>query len=269
MTPPGEGATVPVPSCRGSSQSGRKPRAPQAFFSPPCQRWGPCSPHLRSAGTSSAEWRGTIHWRASVRSDLRHSPSSWVRSPRTACERDRARSAACSPGDRRARCRARLRRLRGGRDLGRPGAAEHHRDAKVGVPRRGVRARDRAALERPHRRRGRAAAPRSDQGGHPTWQPGQPLYGASLGPNGSGEIQHTVNLSLPAGDFDDLGARAWVGDEPRPVTRAATQQAASGYTSPGRRSVPSSRSCGRPSSGCRAYWSGSRLATCLSARLAR
>jgi hypothetical protein len=56
----------------------------------------------------------------------------------------------------------------------------------------------------------------SDQGGHPTWQPGQPLYGASLGPNGSGEIQHTVNLSLPAGDFDDLGARAWVGDEPRP-----------------------------------------------------
>ena len=25
-----------------------------------------------------------------------------------------------------------------------------------------------------------------------------------------------MNLSLPAGDFDDLGARAWVGDEPRP-----------------------------------------------------
>ena len=48
------------------------------------------------------------------------------------------------------------------------------------------------------------------------WQPGQPLYGASLGPNSSGEIDQTVNLPLPAGDFDDVGARAWVGDEPRP-----------------------------------------------------
>jgi len=63
----------------------------------------------------------------------------------------------------------------------------------------------------------------SDRGGRPTWQPGQPLYGASLGPNGSGEIEHTVNLSLPAGDFDDLGVRAWVGDEPRPCyTRGNT-----------------------------------------------
>ena len=63
----------------------------------------------------------------------------------------------------------------------------------------------------------------SDKRGHPTWQPGQPLYGASLGPNGSGEIEHSVNLSLPAGDFDDLGARAWVGDEPRPCyTRGNT-----------------------------------------------
>src|SRR6266508_5953227 len=45
------------------------------------------------------------------------------------------------------------------------------------------------------------------------WKPGQPLYGASLGPNTAGEINHTVNLPLPAGDFDDVGARAWVGDE--------------------------------------------------------
>jgi hypothetical protein len=52
--------------------------------------------------------------------------------------------------------------------------------------------------------------------GHENWQPGQPLYGASLGPNSSGEIDQTVNLALPAGDFDDVGARAWVGDEPRP-----------------------------------------------------
>jgi hypothetical protein len=63
----------------------------------------------------------------------------------------------------------------------------------------------------------------SDRQGQATWRPGQPLYGASLGPNGSGEIAHTVNLSLPPGDFDDLGARAWVGDEPRPCyTRGNT-----------------------------------------------
>jgi hypothetical protein len=55
-----------------------------------------------------------------------------------------------------------------------------------------------------------------DGKGTVTWKPGQPLYGASLGPNGAGEIAHTVDLPLPAGDFDDLGARAWVGNEPRP-----------------------------------------------------
>jgi hypothetical protein len=49
-----------------------------------------------------------------------------------------------------------------------------------------------------------------------TWQPGEPLYGASLGPDESGDVEHTVTLTLPAGDFDDLGARAWVGDEPKP-----------------------------------------------------
>src|SRR4029079_18848587 len=59
--------------------------------------------------------------------------------------------------------------------------------------------------------------------GDEAWAAGEPLYGASLGPNASGEIDHTVNLSLPAGDFDDLGARAWVGDEPRPCyTRGNT-----------------------------------------------
>jgi hypothetical protein len=49
-----------------------------------------------------------------------------------------------------------------------------------------------------------------------TWRQGQPLYGASLGPDSSGDVNHTVDLSLPAGDFDDLGVRAWVGEEPRP-----------------------------------------------------
>src|SRR5712691_1188472 len=55
-----------------------------------------------------------------------------------------------------------------------------------------------------------------DGQGHQTWKPGQPLYGASLGPNSAGEIEQTVDLPLPPGDFDDLGARAWVGDEPKP-----------------------------------------------------
>lgn len=63
----------------------------------------------------------------------------------------------------------------------------------------------------------------ADDQGRLTWRPGQPLYGASLGPDSSGEVDQTVNLSLPAGDFDDVGARAWVGDEPRPCyTRGNT-----------------------------------------------
>jgi hypothetical protein len=51
--------------------------------------------------------------------------------------------------------------------------------------------------------------------GRLTWKAGQPLYGASLGPNGDGEIQYSVEIPLPAGDYDDLGARVWVGDEPK------------------------------------------------------
>jgi hypothetical protein len=45
-------------------------------------------------------------------------------------------------------------------------------------------------------------------------KPGQPLYGASLGPNDAGEIDHTADVPLPAGDFDDLEARAWIGNKP-------------------------------------------------------
>jgi hypothetical protein len=54
-----------------------------------------------------------------------------------------------------------------------------------------------------------------DRNGRPAWRRGQPLYGASLGPNDAGEIAHTADVSLPAGDFDDLEARAWIGDRPR------------------------------------------------------
>jgi hypothetical protein len=56
----------------------------------------------------------------------------------------------------------------------------------------------------------------TNDSGRLTWKPGQPLYGASLGPDGDGEIAYTVDVPLPAGDYDDLGARAWVGEEPRP-----------------------------------------------------
>jgi hypothetical protein len=54
------------------------------------------------------------------------------------------------------------------------------------------------------------------RGGDRSWKPGLPLYGASLGPNGDGEVKQTVDLLVPPGDFDDIGARAWVGDEPAP-----------------------------------------------------
>ena len=51
--------------------------------------------------------------------------------------------------------------------------------------------------------------------GRLTWKAGEPLYGASLGPDGDGKIAYTVSIPLPAGDYDDLGARAWVGEEPK------------------------------------------------------
>lgn len=52
--------------------------------------------------------------------------------------------------------------------------------------------------------------------------PGQELYGASLGPDASGDVAESVDVPLPAGDFDDVGARAWVGDEPKDCYRDET-----------------------------------------------
>ena len=54
-----------------------------------------------------------------------------------------------------------------------------------------------------------------DEHGQLTWKPGQPLYSASLGPDGAGDVTQTVDVPLPAGDFDDVGARVWVGNEPK------------------------------------------------------
>jgi hypothetical protein len=50
-------------------------------------------------------------------------------------------------------------------------------------------------------------------------KPGQELYRASLGPDASGNVEQTIDVPLPAGDFDDVGARAWVGAEPRDCYR--------------------------------------------------
>ena len=55
----------------------------------------------------------------------------------------------------------------------------------------------------------------TDENGQLTWRPGQPLYSASLGPDGSGDVTQTVEVPLPAGDVDDVGARVWVGKEPK------------------------------------------------------
>jgi hypothetical protein len=55
----------------------------------------------------------------------------------------------------------------------------------------------------------------TDDHGQLTWTAGQPLYGASLGPDGAGNVEQAVDVPLPAGDFDDVGARAWVGNEPK------------------------------------------------------
>jgi hypothetical protein len=49
--------------------------------------------------------------------------------------------------------------------------------------------------------------------------PGQELYGASFGPDPSGDVAQTIDVPLPAGDFDDVGAKAWVGDEPKDCYR--------------------------------------------------
>src|SRR5215210_3654458 len=79
----------------------------------------------------------------------------------------------------------------------------------VSVRGTGLRASDRLVLEVEQLLR----AP--DDRGTLEWKPGQELYGASLGPDGSGDVAQTVDVPLPAGDFDDVGVRAWVGDEPK------------------------------------------------------
>src|SRR5256885_2951170 len=51
--------------------------------------------------------------------------------------------------------------------------------------------------------------------GRLTWKAGEPLYGASLGPNGDGAIAYSIDIPVPAGGYDDLRARAGGGAEPK------------------------------------------------------
>jgi len=55
--------------------------------------------------------------------------------------------------------------------------------------------------------------------------PGRQLFGASLGPDASGDVDQSVDVPLPAGDFEDVGAKAWVGDEPKDCYRKGNSTA--------------------------------------------
>jgi hypothetical protein len=52
-----------------------------------------------------------------------------------------------------------------------------------------------------------------------TGSSGQELFGASFGPDASGNVEQSIDVPLPAGDFDDVGAKAWVGNEPKDCYR--------------------------------------------------
>jgi len=41
---------------------------------------------------------------------------------------------------------------------------------------------------------------------------GRPLFSASYGPNKDGDVNRTITLDVPPGEFDDIGVRAWVDD---------------------------------------------------------
>jgi hypothetical protein len=88
-----------------------------------------------------------------------------------------------------------------------------------------------------------------------TGQPGPELYGASLGPDTSGDVEQTVDVPLPAGDFDDVGAKAGLGPSRKTATEPATAPAACTCTCLARRSVHNSPSTGRRSCARRASWS--------------
>jgi len=53
-----------------------------------------------------------------------------------------------------------------------------------------------------------------------TGEAGLALYDASFGPDSSGDVKQAVDVPLPTGDFDEIGAKAWVGAEPRDCYRA-------------------------------------------------
>ena len=55
---------------------------------------------------------------------------------------------------------------------------------------------------------------RRTKNGTRTYAPGDPLYGASLGPNKAGDIDRAIKVALPPIGYTDVGVKAWVGSEP-------------------------------------------------------
>jgi hypothetical protein len=49
----------------------------------------------------------------------------------------------------------------------------------------------------------------------PTDAPGgRPFYEASMGPNRDGDVDLSATVTLPPGDYDEIGVKAWIGAEP-------------------------------------------------------
>jgi hypothetical protein len=55
----------------------------------------------------------------------------------------------------------------------------------------------------------------ADARGGRVWMPERTLYRATLGPDDGGTVSHAATVKLPSGELHDLGARAWVGAEPK------------------------------------------------------
>ena len=51
------------------------------------------------------------------------------------------------------------------------------------------------------------------------WKPGRSCTARRSARTAAGDVAQSVDVPLPAGDFDDVGARAWVGDEPKDCYR--------------------------------------------------
>ena len=175
-----------------------------------------------------------------------------VRSPRTGCRRARTRSAASS--SRASSCSA-PRSCSASTPVSRPGATGRSRVSRL--------SRSRARSSR-SRSTGSACAPATTSSSRSSScfrAPASSTRELEAGPRStplrSGPTatasHHNVNLTLPPGDFDDVGARAWVGDEPSPCyTRGNTTGCVRVHLAAATGAAAALGRRGRPSSGRRA-----------------